>query len=75
MGRPEGPLSATDIRNAHAGGAGVGRPTKGTAAPTPYIVGRMEAVLIGIILAVIIVGGVLALGAIVQMVKSPYRDR
>lgn len=35
----------------------------------------MEAVLIGIILAVIIVGGVLALGAIVQMVKSPYRDR
>jgi tetrahydromethanopterin S-methyltransferase subunit F len=39
------------------------------------MVGRMEGVLIGFIWTVIIVGGALALGAIVQMVKSPYRDR
>ncbi|MEY9953014.1 hypothetical protein ABIA36_002474 [Leifsonia sp. EB34] len=35
----------------------------------------MEGVLIGLIWTVIIVGGALALGAMIQMVKSPYRDR
>jgi hypothetical protein len=35
----------------------------------------MEGLLIGLISAVVIVGGALALAAIVQMVKSPYRDR
>ncbi|CAM5346442.1 Methionine/alanine import family NSS transporter small subunit OS=Leifsonia shinshuensis OX=150026 GN=HNR13_001770 PE=4 SV=1 [Leifsonia shinshuensis] len=35
----------------------------------------MEGVLIGFIWTVIIVGGALALAAIVQMVKSPYRNR
>lgn len=39
------------------------------------MVGPMEGVLIGLIWTVIIVGGALALGAIVQMVKSPYRNR
>lgn len=35
----------------------------------------MEALLIGFIGLVIVIGGGLALAAIIQMVKSPYRDR
>lgn len=35
----------------------------------------MEGLLIGFIWTVIIVGGSLATAAIIQMVKSPYRDR
>jgi hypothetical protein len=35
----------------------------------------MAGVLIGIISLVVVVGGVTALAAIVQMVKSPYRGK
>ncbi|NYD74041.1 hypothetical protein BJ963_001560 [Leifsonia soli] len=35
----------------------------------------MEGLLIGFIWLVVIVGGGIATAAIVQMVKSPYRDR
>jgi hypothetical protein len=35
----------------------------------------MEGVLIGFIWLVVVVGGGLALGAIVQMVRSPFRNR
>jgi len=38
-------------------------------------VDRMEGLLIGFIWLVVIVGGGIAAAAIVQMVKSPYRDR
>jgi hypothetical protein len=35
----------------------------------------MEGLLIGFIWLVVIVGGGIALGAIVQMIRSPYRNR
>jgi hypothetical protein len=35
----------------------------------------MEGLLIGIIGLFVIVGGVIATAAVVQLVKSPYRDR
>jgi len=35
----------------------------------------MEGVLIGIIWLIIVVGGIIAASAAVQMIKSPYRDR
>jgi hypothetical protein len=35
----------------------------------------MEGLLIGLIWLVVIVGGGLATGAVIQLVKSPYRDR
>lgn len=35
----------------------------------------MEGLLIGLIWLVVIVGGSLATAAIIQMVKSPYRNR
>ena len=44
-------------------------------AAAPYMVGTMEGVLIGFIWTVVIVGGALALAAVVQMAKSPYKNR
>ena len=35
----------------------------------------MEGLLIGFIWLVVIVGGGIALGAVIQMIKSPYRGR